>query len=521
MTSVSYRETEAFLFLIEMEEDMGKIRIFDTTLRDGEQSPGCSMNLSEKLEMARQLDRLGVDVIEAGFAIASPDDFNAVQQIAKTVKNCTVASLARCTTGDIDAAWNAVSGAVKPRIHVFLATSDIHMEYKLKMTREQVVARIDEMVRYAKSKCDDIEFSAEDASRSDRAFLAKCYSVAVAAGATVLNVPDTVGYAAPEEMYELITYLKSNIEGVENVDISVHCHDDLGLAVANSLACVRAGATQVECTVNGIGERAGNASLEEIVMNLKTRFDYYAAETAIQTKQIYRASKLLATITGVPVSPSKAIVGANAFAHESGIHQHGVIANAATYEIMKSTDVGIPQNTMVLGKHSGKHALRERLESMGYELTDEKLDKTFVRFKALADKKKNVTDQDLEALLMSERHVETPVYELLSHVVNTGSDVPNMACIKIQSGENVQEEVAIGAGPIDASFKAVDRITQLPVSLDGFSLNAVTDGEDAMGEAVVKLKYNDQIYTGRGLSTDVIESSIRAYINGINKIVGA
>ena len=402
---------------------MKRIKIFDTTLRDGEQSPGCSMNLTEKIEMARQLEKLGVDVIEAGFAIASPMDHKSVQAIAAAVTNCTVASLARCAKGDIDAAWDAVKEANHPRIHVFLATSDIHMEYKLKMTREQVIARIREMVAYAKSYCDDIEFSAEDASRSDWAFLAHCYSTAVAAGATTLNVPDTVGYSTPQEMYDLITYLRKNIEGVEHVDISVHCHNDLGMAVANSLECVRAGATQVECTVNGIGERAGNASLEEIVMALRTRKDFYDAETGVNTKQIYRSSKLLSNITGVPIPPSKAIVGANAFAHESGIHQHGVIANARTYEIMNSTDVGIPQNTMVLGKHSGKHALREKLESMGYELSDEELESVFTRFKDLADKKKNITSSDIEALVLHRQAAVQGSCQLVSHVVNTGHGV--------------------------------------------------------------------------------------------------
>ena len=372
---------------------MKRIRIFDTTLRDGEQSPGCSMNLTEKIEMARQLEKLGVDVIEAGFAIASPMDHKSVQTIAAAVSNCTVASLARCTKGDIDAAWDAVKEAKHPRIHVFLATSDIHMEYKLKMTREQVLERISSMVAYAKSFCHDIEFSAEDASRSDRAFLAQCYTNAVAAGATTLNVPDTVGYSTPQEMAELIAYLREHVEGIEKTDISVHCHDDLGMAVANTLACIKAGATQVECTVNGIGERAGNASLEEIVMALHTRRDFYEAETGINTRQIYNSSKLLSNITGVPIPPSKAIVGANAFAHESGIHQHGVISNAQTYEIMKSTDVGIPQNTMVLGKHSGKHALREKLASMGYELDDQEMENVFARFKDLADKKKNLPSQ--------------------------------------------------------------------------------------------------------------------------------
>lgn len=502
---------------------MKRIRIFDTTLRDGEQSPGCSMNLTEKIEMARQLEKLGVDVIEAGFAIASPMDHKSVQTIAAAVSNCTVASLARCTKGDIDAAWDAVKEAKHPRIHVFLATSDIHMEYKLKMTREQVLERISSMVAYAKSFCDDIEFSAEDASRSDRAFLAQCYTNAVAAGATTLNVPDTVGYSTPQEMAELITYLKEHVEGIENTDISVHCHDDLGMAVANTLACIKAGATQVECTVNGIGERAGNASLEEIVMTLHTRRDFYEAETGINTRQIYNSSKLLSNITGVPIPPSKAIVGANAFAHESGIHQHGVISNAQTYEIMKSTDVGIPQNTMVLGKHSGKHALREKLASMGYELDDQEMENVFARFKDLADKKKNITGSDIEALVLHRRNAFIGTCKLLGHVVNTGHGVPNTSYIKLQRGDEVLEDVAIGTGPLDASFQAINRMLGMEdIRLESFSLNAVTDGEDAVGEAVVKLEdKNGATYTGTGLSTDIIESSIRAYVNGINKMMEA
>ena len=499
---------------------MKRIKIFDTTLRDGEQSPGCSMNLPEKIEMAKQLEKLGVDIIEAGFAIASPMDHKSVQAIAGAVTNCTVASLARCTKGDIDAAWDAVKEAKHPRIHVFLATSEIHMKYKLQMSPEQVLQRISDMVSYAKSFCDDIEFSAEDASRSDWAFLAQCYSNAVAAGATTLNVPDTVGYSTPAEMAELITYLRQNVTGVENVDISVHCHNDLGMAVANSLACVKAGATQVECTVNGIGERAGNASLEELVMAIHTRRDFYEAETGINTKQIYRSSKLLSNITGVPIPPSKAVVGANAFAHESGIHQHGVIANAQTYEIMNSTDVGIPQNTMVLGKHSGKHALREKLASMGYEISDQEMEKVCARFKILADKKKNITTADLEALVLHRHNASYETCQLVSHVVNAGDGVPNTSCVKLKRAGEELEEVAIGSGPLDASFKAINRMLGLDIKLDSFSLNAVTDGEDAIGEAVVKIEApNGRRYTGTGLSTDIIESSIRAYVNGINKMM--
>lgn len=499
---------------------MKRIKIFDTTLRDGEQSPGCSMNLSEKIEMAKQLDKLGVDIIEAGFAIASPMDHKSVQAIASAVTNCTVASLARCTKGDIDAAWDAVKEANHPRIHVFLATSNIHMEYKLKMTREEVLQRITDMVGYARSKCADIEFSAEDASRSEWDFLAQCYTNAVAAGATTLNVPDTVGYSTPQEMADLITYLRANVTGIENVDISVHCHDDLGMAVANSLACIKAGATQVECTVNGIGERAGNASLEEIVMALHTRRDFYDAETNVNTRQIYRSSKLLSNITGVPIPPSKAVVGANAFAHESGIHQHGVIANAQTYEIMNSTDVGIPQKTMVLGKHSGKHALREKLASMGYEISDQEMEKVFARFKILADKKKNITTADLEALVLHRHNANYETCQLVSHVVNAGDGVPNTSCVKLKRAGEELEEVAIGSGPLDASFKAINRMLGLDIKLDSFSLNAVTDGEDAIGEAVVKIEApNGRRYTGTGLSTDIIESSIRAYVNGINKMM--
>ena len=336
-----------------------------------------------------------------------------------------------------------------------------------------------------------------------------------------MNLPDTVGYSSPQEMYDFITYVREHTKGIEKVDISAHCHDDLGMAVANSLACLRAGATQVECTINGIGERAGNASLEEIAMALKTRREYFQMETGINTQQIYKTSKLLSSITGVQVAPNKSIVGANAFAHESGIHQHGVIANSLTYEIMKPADVGIPQNNMVLGKHSGKHALRDRLNQLGYEVSKEELDDMFVRFKALADKKKNLTDHDIEALALSSAHAVTETYELISHVVSTGKDITNIACVKIKKNDEIIEEVAIGAGPVDAAFKAVDRITGLEVSLENFSLNAVTDGEDAMGEAVVKLRSGSSLYTGCGLSTDVIESAIRAYINGINKIVGA
>lgn len=503
---------------------MRRIKIFDTTLRDGEQSPGCSMNLDEKAAMARQLDKLGVDIIEAGFAIASPMDFKSVQTIAASVTDCTVASLARTSKGDIDAAWDAVKEAKHPRIHTFIATSDIHMADKLHMTRDEVLQRITDMVGYARSKCEDVEFSAEDASRSDRAFLAQCYGAAIAAGASTINVPDTVGYSTPQEMSDLIGYLRANVPGIEGVDVSVHCHNDLGMGVANSLASVKAGATQVECTINGIGERAGNASLEEIVMAIRTRRDFYDAETGIDTRQLYRSSKLLSNITGVPVPPTKPIVGANAFAHEAGIHQHGVISNVQTYEIMNPADIGIPHRSLVLGKHSGKHALRERLESMGYALTDEELEDLFTRFKVLADKKKHITASDLEALALHRSRAEAvpSACQLAGYVVNTGRDMPNIAYIKLRKGDQELQEVVTGPGPLDASFRAINRMLGVDAQLADFSLNAVTSGEDAIGEAVVKISDGQgRSFTGTGLSTDIIESSIQAYISGINKMIEA
>ena len=509
---------------------MNKVKIFDTTLRDGEQSPGCSMNLSEKIVMARQLEKLGVDIIEAGFAIASPMDFKSIQAIAQSAPNCVIASLARCNKLDIDTAWEAVKGAKKPRIHVFIATSDVHMKYKLRMNPEQVLQTITEMVSYAKSKCNDIEFSAEDASRSDREFLAKCFSNAIAAGATTINVPDTVGYSTPQEMGELISYLREHVEGINGVDISVHCHNDLGMGVANSLACVKAGATQVECTVNGIGERAGNASLEEIVMALRTRKDFYEADTNINTLEIYKSSRLLSNITGVPISPTKPIVGANAFAHEAGIHQHGMITNAQTYEIMNPDEIGIPHRALVLGKHSGKHALRERLETMGYEIPDEELEDIFTRFKKLADAKKVITSSDLEALTLHRSKIvktddenNVPLCQLVSHSITSGSDIPKISYVKIKRDDKVMEGVEAGAGPLDAAFKVVNRLLGIEARLEDFSVRAVTEGEDSIGEAVVKISSSatGEMYTGSGISTDIVEASLQAYLNGVNKMFEA
>ena len=499
---------------------MRKIKIFDTTLRDGEQSPGCTMNLAEKLEMAAELDKLGVDVIEAGFAICSDDDFNAIREVSKVVENAKLVSLARCNKKDIDRAYEALAEAKHPMLHTFIATSDIHLKHKLEMTREQVLETIKESVSYAKTKFEFIEFSAEDASRSDKDFLVQAYSTAIENGATTINVPDTVGYTTPLEMAELIKYLKANVKGIDNVDISVHCHDDLGLSTANSLSAVLAGATQVECTINGIGERAGNTSLEEVVMGLKTRKDFYNAYTDVNTKRIYKISKLLSTISGMVVAPNKAIVGANAFAHEAGIHQHGVLKERSTYEIMNVEDIGIPQNKMVLGKHSGKHAFKDRIESLGYDIDDKALEEAFIKFKNLADKKKIVTDTDIEALLIGNNvSVENPLYTLKSFMVNDSDSISSFASVSIlDNKENIVEAIGKGNGPIDAAFGAIDSLTSNRAKLVNYSIQAITEGEDALGEVIVRLSSDDKTVIGRAVSTDIIEASLMAYINGLNKL---
>ncbi len=495
------------------------IKIFDTTLRDGEQSPGCSMNLKEKIEMAQQLERMNVDIIEAGFAAASPGDLHSIQEISKSIKDCTIASLARAHTDDIDKAWESLKYASHPRIHVFLATSPIHMEFKLKMTEEEVVQTIREMVAYAKSKCHDIEFSAEDATRSEVAFLARVFDTAIKAGATTINIPDTVGYTTPDEYYNFITEIIKRCPTLKTVDISVHCHNDLGLGVANSIAAIKAGATQIECTVNGIGERAGNAALEEIVMALKVRKDIINAATKIDTKQIVRSSNLLSRITGVKVQPNKAIVGDNAFAHEAGIHQHGVLNNRETYEIMTPESIGLDTNKFVLGKHSGRHAFNEKLIKLGYDLNQDELNEAFAKFKELADKKKSVYDKDIVALI-SKQKIEIPkTYELEKYVVNSGNTITSTTTIAIRKDNKIIEEVSTGEGPIYAAFKAIEKIIGKNLELDDFSLNSITEGEDALGDAMVKLRDKDRVYTGRGLSTDIIESSIIAYINAVNKMI--
>ena len=499
-----------------------RVYIFDTTLRDGEQSPGCSMNLQEKIEVAKQLERLKVDVIEAGFAISSPGDFQSVKSIAETVRECTVASLSRALPQDIDRSWEAIKNAVSPRIHVFLATSPIHMQHKLKMSPEDVLDRAVKMVTYAKNYCSDVEFSAEDATRSEPEFLYRVFEAVIKAGATVINVPDTVGYTTPEEFYELIKNIKANVSNSDKAKIAVHCHNDLGMAVANTLAAARAGATQLECTINGIGERAGNAAMEEIVMAIKTRPHLFDLDCRIDTAQITRSSRLISSITGVSVQPNKAIVGANAFAHESGIHQHGVLAEKSTYEIMTPESVGLSQNAMVLGKHSGRHAFEDRLKSMGYNLTKEELDETFGKFKVLADKKKVVQDADLEVLLQH-KAVEIPeTYKLDRFVINTGNTITATASVRMikHNGEDVViEEVSTGDGPIDAAFKAVEKIAGIAFTLDDYSLRSVTEGQDAQGEAYVKIRSDRKAYTGKGVSTDVFEASVLSYINAINKMI--
>lgn len=497
---------------------MRNIKIFDTTLRDGEQSPGCSMNPEEKLEIARQLERLGVDIIEAGFPISSKGDFDSVSEIARTIKNSTVCALARAITQDIDEAYNAIKSAESARIHLFLATSPIHMQHKLKMTSEKVLERVSAMVTYAKGLTSDVEFSAEDAMRSEPEFLAKVVRAAILAGATTINIPDTVGYTTPTEMRAMIEYLRSNVDEIDKATLSVHCHNDLGSATANSLAGVLGGAGQIECTVNGIGERAGNTALEEVVMTLKTRSDIYAASCRIDTKQIWRTSKLIYNITGQTIPMNKAIVGTNAFAHESGIHQHGILAARETYEIIAPEDIGKKPNKMVLGKHSGRHAFEERLSELGFELTAEQLDKYFEKFKEICDKKQNVTDRDLEALIRV-RNV-AGIYELDRFDVHAGNYTSPTCVIRLKRDGQVYEEVSLGDGPIDAAYNAIDKIMKLPPhTLDNYSIRSTSEGKDTLGEVLVKISCGGETYNGRGLSTDIIESSILAYIHAANKFV--
>jgi 2-isopropylmalate synthase len=475
------------------------------------------MNPQEKLEVARRLEKLGVDVMEAGFPASSPGDLESVKTIAGIVKDCTVAALCRCAEKDIDAGREALVKAARPRIHLFLATSPIHMEYKLKMTPDQVVERAVSAVKYAKAFCSDLEFSAEDASRSDPDFVCRVFGAVIAAGATTLNIPDTVGYAIPEEFGRFVRYIKEHTPAAEKAKFSVHVHNDLGLAVANSLAAIEAGADQVECTINGIGERAGNASLEEIVMALRVRRDYLKADTRIDTTQIYGTSRLVTQVTGVKVQPNKAVVGENAFAHEAGIHQHGVLANPATYEIMTPESVGISKNQMVLGKHSGRHAFEDRLRDMGFIVDPQTLDAIFAEFKALADKKKVVGDRDIEALVMGAAASVPETWKLEHWAVNTGSALGASGTIRLRhrNGE-YHQRVSMGNGPIDAMFKVINRITGKEPDLELYEIGAVTDGSASQGEAMVKIALGGRRWNGRGVSTDVVEASIKAYIAALN-----
>ncbi|WP_371374688.1 2-isopropylmalate synthase [Sporomusa aerivorans] len=495
------------------------IQIFDTTLRDGEQTPGVSLQTEEKVEIALALAKLKVDVIEAGFPVASPGDFEAVSQIAARVKGPSIAGLARANEKDIETAYKAVKKADRPRIHTFIATSDIHLEHKLKMTRPQLLERAEQAVRYAKSLVNDVEFSAEDASRSDWKFLCQVYERAIAAGATVINVPDTVGYTTPAEFGALITHIRTHVPNIDKAIISVHCHDDLGMAVANSLAAVTAGAGQVECTINGLGERAGNASLEEVVMALNTRHEYYRAITNVNSQQIYRTSRLVSTLTGIAVPPNKAVVGDNAFAHESGIHQHGVLNNPLTYEIMSPESVGISRNAIVLGKHSGRHAFEERLKHLGYEIDTETVNTLFAKFKDLADRKKMVFDKDIEALMVEKAAVRPEWYTLVYHHVASGNQMVATASVQLRTSAGVSEAASCGDGPVDAAFKAIEQAVGFPVGLKDYQLKAVTAGEDALGEATVWIEQDGRTFSGRGLSTDVIEASAKAYVNAINKML--
>ncbi len=495
------------------------VRIFDTTLRDGEQSPGFTMNTQEKLEVARALAAMRVDIIEAGFPISSPGDLEGVQLVAREVRGPIIAALARANRQDVDAAAEGIRHAERARIHVFIATSSIHMEHKLRLTPDEVYDVSVDAVRYARTFTDDVEFSAEDGSRSDPEFLCRVFEGVIRAGATTINVPDTVGYATPEEYANLLRLLRERVPGSDRVIWSAHCHDDLGLAVANSLAAVQAGVRQVECTINGIGERAGNAALEEIVMALHTRRNHYGIETGIDTTKIYRTSRLISAISGVPVQPNKAVVGDNAFAHEAGIHQHGVLMNRATYEIMTPEAVGIPSNKLVLGKHSGRHAIKKHLEDNGVRVTEHELQQVFQEFKALCDKKKQVTIEDVLSLVETELRTAPQTFALRAFHVSTSSTLPPMASVTLVRGQELFTQEASGDGPVDAIYNAINMIVQLTPTLADYAIKAITGGTDAMGEATVKVRDGDGLFIGRGTSTDVLEASARAYLVAVNKII--
>ncbi len=494
------------------------VKIFDTSLRDGEQSPGYSMDVGEKLRMAHQLARLGVDIIEAGFPIASPGDFEAVNRIAKEVVGPTIAGLARASMADIDRVWEAVRPAKKSRIHTFIATSDIHLKYKLRKNREQVLEEAIQAVQHAKRYTDDVEFSAEDATRSDWNYLAQVFEAVIAAGATTINVPDTVGYTIPSEYGRLIAFLQQQVKNIDQATLSVHCHNDLGLAVANSLIAVENGARQVECTINGIGERAGNASLEEIVMTLKIRQDKLGLSTHIITEQIYPTSKLLTHITGISVQPNKAIVGANAFAHESGIHQDGLLKEEKTYSIMTPSEIGLTEHKYILGKHSGRHAFKTRLKGMGFDLSEEEAEKAFQRFKELADKKKSIFEEDLEAIVTGLVRGGQETFALESVEVSCGTKRKPKASLIIRVGTKKIKAMETGAGPVDAVFKAIKRIAKFKGNLEKFTVNAVTGGTDAQGEVMVELEERGRTVRGVGSHTDIVVASAKAYVAALNRL---
>jgi 2-isopropylmalate synthase len=496
------------------------IRIFDTTLRDGEQSPGASMNLDEKMKIAHALVNLGVDIIEAGFPISSPGDFAAVREVATQIQGATICGLARCRDQDIDRAWEALKTAHHPRIHVFLATSAIHREFKLKMSREEIIKRAVEAVRRAVGYCDDVEFSPEDAARTEVDFLCEVVEAAIAAGATTVNIPDTVGYATPRHFGAVINNLVDRVPNIDKAVISVHCHNDLGLAVANSLAAVESGAGQIECTINGIGERAGNCSLEEVVMALRTRHDFYGFETNIDTTKLVPTSRLVSGITGIQVQRNKAIVGRNAFAHEAGIHQDGMLKERTTYEIMRPEDVGFAKTDLVLGKHSGRAALDDRAKALGFHLTAEQLQNMFEQFKVLADKKKEVYDGDIAALIKQQiHHVDEPEWELVSFEVTSGTGIEPRVRLTIRHGDQESTaELTAGDGPVDAAFLATEKLTGMKLSCHDYQVRSATLGHDALGEVSVDVEHNGQTFRGRGVSTDTVEATIRAILNAVNLI---
>jgi len=499
-----------------------RVIVFDTTLRDGEQSPGASMNLSQKVQVAKALRDLGVDVIEAGFAAASPGDLEAIRAVGREVEGPVIASLARCSRGDVDAAWKALQGAPRRRCHVFLATSPIHREFKLKLAKDEILRRAADGVSMAREKFDDVEFSPEDAARTELEFLAAVVERAIEAGAGTVNIPDTVGYALPTTFAETIRYLRKHVRGIDRVTISVHCHNDLGLAVANSLAGVVEGARQVECTINGIGERAGNASLEEVVMAMRTRKDVLGVWTGVRTERLYPTSRLVSQVTGLHVQRNKAIVGQNAFAHEAGIHQHGMLTHRETYEIMRPEEVGFARSELVLGKHSGRHALKERLLQLGYPLEDAGLDRVFADFKALADKKKDIYDADLEALVIHGQILAQGgrAFELdaLSTTSGTGTLPVASVSLRTAGGEKLRD-VATGDGPVDAVYRAIEKITGIPVKLREYGITSVSTGEDAQGEVSIEVEHPSGVYRGRAVSTDIVEGSARAFLDVVNRIV--